>query len=287
MSILIDAVELKVDGIQAEVNLLKRVVDWDEDRAPISKLAREFFPKLKHSGTVRDYVKKFNSLMLNVYDISEEDKLFNLLSGLQIWAYIELRRQGVKDLPSVIAAADWALTCRTPLEQWRRKTVSCRQCRTGAWGTAACTGPLSHGPYRVSRIEEAIGRAIGGQADPAVQSAVWFYCSILKETRWFDEEVCGLSGIEQGIFENCKSLGGFAEESQKWEWAVACDDAFRLLKQAISSQPMLKLPQFDKPFEVQVDASNRALGGVLVQDKQPVAFESNKLKNEELRYSIH
>ncbi|KAL0336585.1 UNVERIFIED_CONTAM: hypothetical protein Sradi_4870400 [Sesamum radiatum] len=60
-----------------------------------------------------------------------------------------------------------------------------------------------------------------------------------------------------------------------------------LLKQAISSQPVLKFPQFDKPFEVQVDASDRALGGVLVQDKHLVAFESLKLKYAELRYSIH
>ncbi|KAK4391962.1 Transposon Ty3-G Gag-Pol polyprotein [Sesamum angolense] len=44
--------------------------------------------------------------MLDVRDMSEEDKLFNFLSGLQTWAQTELRRQGVKDLPSAIAAAD-------------------------------------------------------------------------------------------------------------------------------------------------------------------------------------
>ncbi|KAL0358225.1 UNVERIFIED_CONTAM: hypothetical protein Scaly_1508200 [Sesamum calycinum] len=38
--------------------------------------------------------------------MSEEDKLFNFLSGLQTWAQTELRRQGVKDLPSAIAVAD-------------------------------------------------------------------------------------------------------------------------------------------------------------------------------------
>ncbi|KAK4380949.1 hypothetical protein Sango_3015800 [Sesamum angolense] len=53
---------------------------------------------------VRDYVKEFSSLMLDVRDMSEEDKLFNFLSGLQTWAQMELRRQGVKDLPSAIAA---------------------------------------------------------------------------------------------------------------------------------------------------------------------------------------
>ncbi|KAL0328234.1 UNVERIFIED_CONTAM: Transposon Ty3-G Gag-Pol polyprotein [Sesamum calycinum] len=82
-------------------------------------------------------------------------------------------------------------------------------------------------------------------------------------------------------------LTDLLRKDQKWELTVACEDAFKLLKQAISSQPVLKLPQFDRPFEVQVDASDRALGGVLVQDKHPVAFESRKLKDAELRYSTH
>ncbi|KAL0433552.1 UNVERIFIED_CONTAM: hypothetical protein Slati_2689500 [Sesamum latifolium] len=39
-------------------------------------------------------------------DMLEEDKLFNFMAGLQPWAQTELRRQGVKDLPSAIVAAD-------------------------------------------------------------------------------------------------------------------------------------------------------------------------------------
>ncbi|KAK4381994.1 Retrovirus-related Pol polyprotein from transposon.6 [Sesamum angolense] len=82
-------------------------------------------------------------------------------------------------------------------------------------------------------------------------------------------------------------LKDLLRKDQKWEWIVACDDAFRSLKKAISSQPVLKLPQFNKPFEMQVDASDRALGGMLVQDKHHVAFESHKLKDAELRYNTH
>ncbi|KAL0358226.1 UNVERIFIED_CONTAM: hypothetical protein Scaly_1508300 [Sesamum calycinum] len=37
-SILTDAVDVRVDGVQPEVNLLKRVVGRDKDRAPISKV---------------------------------------------------------------------------------------------------------------------------------------------------------------------------------------------------------------------------------------------------------
>ena len=38
--------------------------------------------------------------------MSDEDKLFNFISGLQGWAQTELRRQGVRDLPAAMAVAD-------------------------------------------------------------------------------------------------------------------------------------------------------------------------------------
>ena len=61
---------------------------------------------LRQKGTVRDYVKEFNSLLLDIKNISDEDKLFNFVSGLKPWAQAELRRQNVKDLTTAIAAAD-------------------------------------------------------------------------------------------------------------------------------------------------------------------------------------
>ncbi|KAL0344340.1 UNVERIFIED_CONTAM: putative mitochondrial protein [Sesamum angustifolium] len=55
-------------------------------------------------------------------------------------------------------------------------------------------------------------------------------------------------------------LTDLLRKDQKWEWTIAWEDAFKLLKQAISSQLVLKRPQFDMPFEVQVDASDWHLG---------------------------
>ena len=46
-------------------------------------LARESLRRLKQTGTVREYVKEFNSLMLDIKNMSEEDKLFNFVSGLR------------------------------------------------------------------------------------------------------------------------------------------------------------------------------------------------------------
>ncbi|KAK9157903.1 hypothetical protein Scep_004477 [Stephania cephalantha] len=60
--------------------------------------AREALRQLKQKGTVREYVKEFSSLLLDIKNMSEEDKLFNFTLLLQGWARSELRRQSVKDL---------------------------------------------------------------------------------------------------------------------------------------------------------------------------------------------
>lgn len=69
-------------------------------------VARRNLKELQHTDTVREYVKQFSSLMLDIKNMSEEDRLFNFISGLQPWAQTELRRQGVCDLTGAMAAAD-------------------------------------------------------------------------------------------------------------------------------------------------------------------------------------
>jgi hypothetical protein len=46
-------------------------------------IAGDDLKKLRHDGSVRDYIKRFSSLILDIDNMFEEDKLFNLLSGLQ------------------------------------------------------------------------------------------------------------------------------------------------------------------------------------------------------------
>ena len=47
-----------------------------------SWMAWESLKRLKHMG-VREYVKEFSSLMLDIKNMSAYDKLFNFMSGLQ------------------------------------------------------------------------------------------------------------------------------------------------------------------------------------------------------------
>ncbi|CAH9148831.1 unnamed protein product [Cuscuta epithymum] len=90
-----------------------------------------------------------------------------------------------------------------------------------------------------------------------------------------------------GYSKRANPLTDLTRKKQSWNWTEACQRAFEDLKKAVASEPVLKLPDFAAPFEVHTDASDRALGGVLVQDEHPVAFESRKLKDAETRYSAH
>lgn len=51
-------------------------------------------------------------------------------------------------------------------------------------------------------------------------------------------------------------------------------------------EPVLALPDHTKPFEVRTDASDFAIGGVLMQEGHPIAYESRKLNETERRYTV-
>ncbi|KAL2934734.1 MAGUK p55 subfamily member 7, partial [Bienertia sinuspersici] len=71
-----------------------------------SWVARENLRNLKHVMTIRDYVKEFMSLLLDIKGMFEEEKLFQFVTGLKPWAQVKLRRQKVVDLNGAIVAAE-------------------------------------------------------------------------------------------------------------------------------------------------------------------------------------
>lgn len=59
-----------------------------------------------------------------------------------------------------------------------------------------------------------------------------------------------------------------------FHWSAEAAAAFEALKTAVTSAPVLRLPNFDQQFVVECDASTHGFGAVLLQDKHPVAFFS-------------
>jgi hypothetical protein len=72
-----------------------------------------------------------------------------------------------------------------------------------------------------------------------------------------------------------------------YEWEEVCDEAFETLKGILVKALVLKLPDFDKDFEIHSDAFDFAIRGVLVQEGRPVAFESKKLSETKRRWPTH
>ena len=69
-----------------------------------------------------------------------------------------------------------------------------------------------------------------------------------------------------------------------WRWTEECDEAFQWIKEALTTAPVLALPDPHEPFEVITDASDFAIGAILLQHGRPVAFESRKLIPAERNY---
>ncbi|CAM4376777.1 unnamed protein product [Lepidochelys olivacea] len=75
------------------------------------------------------------------------------------------------------------------------------------------------------------------------------------------------------------------------QWTGKCQKAFNKLKATLMSDPVLRAPDFDKPFLVTTDASERGVGAVLMQkgpdqEFHPVVFLSKKLSERESNWSV-
>lgn len=82
------------------------------------------------------------------------------------------------------------------------------------------------------------------------------------------------------------------QESKAEYWTSAHSEAFEKLKKALMTEPVLTLPMPDKPFIVQTDASNIALGGVLMQETEDgrrvvVTYFSHKFTSSERNWPVH
>jgi hypothetical protein len=89
-----------------------------------------------------------------------------------------------------------------------------------------------------------------------------------------------------------KPLHDLTKKNAEFRWTEEQEQAFQQIRDAIIAEPVLVLPDPRKPFEVETDASDYAIGGQLGQRDEdgklhPVAFFSQKLTDTQLNYPIH
>ncbi|KAK1618241.1 hypothetical protein QYE76_023758 [Lolium multiflorum] len=71
------------------------------------------------------------------------------------------------------------------------------------------------------------------------------------------------------------------------DWGASQDHAFDQLKRLLTSASLLALPDFNKQFEIECDASGIGIGGLLMQEDRPIAYFSEKLSGAKLNYPIY
>lgn len=91
------------------------------------------------------------------------------------------------------------------------------------------------------------------------------------------------------LAEKDKALRDLLSKKNCWLWGADQEEAFKVLKDALSSSPVLAMYDPSRDTKVSADASSYGLGGVLLQrwesEWRPVAYASRSLSPTEQRYA--
>ena len=111
----------------------------------------------------------------------------------------------------------------------------------------------------------------------------------IKQLRTF----LGLTGYYRRFIKNYSELAqpftSLLRKGAHFSWDSKKDLHFKELKDKLMCSPILALPNFNKPFQLETDASNFALGSVLSQKSEEgdrvIAYHSRVLNKAESNYS--
>ena len=133
------------------------------------------------------------------------------------------------------------------------------------------------------------------EMDPVKVAGVadWPVPSNKKEVQSFLGFVNFYRRFIQDFSHHARPLFDLTKNDVKWSWSADARSAFDMLKNLITSAPILTSPDNARPFRIEADSSDFATGAVLSQqsaddDKwHPVAFLSKSLSAVERNYEIH
>ncbi|XP_022031400.1 uncharacterized protein LOC110932367 [Helianthus annuus] len=131
--------------------------------------------------------------------------------------------------------------------------------------------------------------AEGVLVDPSKIDAVvrWLSPKSPTEIRSF----LGLAGYYRRFIQDFSKIAlpltRLTRKKEKFVWGKEQEEAFRILKERLSSPPVLTLPDGTEDLVVYSDASHQGLGCVLMQRGKVIAYASRQLKPHEVNYATH
>lgn len=137
-----------------------------------------------------------------------------------------------------------------------------------------------------------LGFIVGGgelRVDPAKVKVIteWPRPRSVTEIRSFMGACQYLRKFIQNSSLVASPLHSLTKANQAFVWTNEHEDTFLLLKRKISEAPVLALPDLQKPFEIEADASGYAMGVVLMQEGRPVAYHSEMFQGATKNYPIY
>jgi hypothetical protein len=95
-----------------------------------------------------------------------------------------------------------------------------------------------------------------------------------KQLRGFFGTHWVLQEIHEELWIDQQALTQLLKKGEHFQWTPNTQEAFEVLKAALSSAPILSIPNFEKTFIIETDASDKGMGAVLMQDGHPISFLS-------------
>ncbi len=135
---------------------------------------------------------------------------------------------------------------------------------------------------------EYIVSAEGIKMDPNKVKAIldWPVPKSVAEVRSFH----GLATFYQRSIKDFSSIAAPLTDclkQQSLQWTSQTEASFAALKTALTTAPILQVPDFDKVFELDTNASILGIGGVLSQEGKAITFFSEKLNGAKLNYCTY
>lgn len=130
----------------------------------------------------------------------------------------------------------------------------------------------------------------GIRTDPAKVEAVrdWPVPRSVKEVRSFLGLAAYYKRFIEGFSQICKPLYQLCEKNRRFKWSVQCQEAFNIIKDRLSSAPVLAYPAIGKDYILDTDASQYCIGGVLSQchdgAERVIAYMSKTMNKHEILY---